>query len=227
VTRSGGARPNLLALEDLPPAPRQQRSATRRARLREAGLALFAERGYERVSVGAVARRARLPVGTFYQHYRGKRQLLLSLMDELLARLEAIALALDPGLSRRAAIRSLLTRAWAADVAFLGAYRAWREAVLGDPSLLALEGAIRSWTTGRVRRALDGMLSLSGARSGIDSAALARTVDALCWGLLAEAPHLSRAARARSVDAAAQLIYHAVFRDPIRRPVRQRKGPTP
>ena len=40
------ARPDLLAGQQLPPAPQQERSRRKREALQEAALALFAERGY-------------------------------------------------------------------------------------------------------------------------------------------------------------------------------------
>ena len=43
-------RPNLLYGENLPADPLQKRSLEKRERLKAAGLALFAEKGYERTS---------------------------------------------------------------------------------------------------------------------------------------------------------------------------------
>src|SRR5215471_5368697 len=85
-------RPNLLAGEDLPPAPVQERSLEKRARLKAAALALFGERGYEGAAIEEIASRAGLAVGGFYQHFRSKRQLLLALMDELLEKLSRLDL---------------------------------------------------------------------------------------------------------------------------------------
>src|SRR5690349_24950572 len=80
-------RPNLLAGEDLLPQPRQKRSQERRARLKAAALAVFGEEGFENTSIQEICRRAKLPVGSFYQHFSSKRQLLLALMNELLENL--------------------------------------------------------------------------------------------------------------------------------------------
>jgi AcrR family transcriptional regulator len=85
-------RPQLLATEDLPSPPRQQRSREKRAQLMSAGLALLGEKGYEAASVDEIAARAGVAVGGFYQHFRSKRQLLLVLMDELLERLSRLDL---------------------------------------------------------------------------------------------------------------------------------------
>ncbi|HWY46998.1 MAG TPA: TetR family transcriptional regulator [Bryobacteraceae bacterium] len=58
-----GKRPNLFAGEDLPADSRQQQSLEKRARLKTAGLELFAEKGFERASVEEIAGRAKLAAG--------------------------------------------------------------------------------------------------------------------------------------------------------------------
>jgi AcrR family transcriptional regulator len=121
-----GARPNLLAGEDLPAEPSQERSREKRARLKAAALALFGEKGYEGASVEEIARRADLAVGGFYQHFRSKRQLLLALMDELLDHLSRLDLRPKGPADIRAGLRAFLSRAFATDLRFLGAYRAWQ-----------------------------------------------------------------------------------------------------
>jgi AcrR family transcriptional regulator len=129
------SRPNLLAEEDLSRAPRQRRSREKRAALTAAALALFAERGYEATSIAHMANRAGLAIGTFYRHFRSKRQLLLCLMDALLEHLSLGDLPFKPSSDRRTAVRALFARAFAADRQYLGAYRAWQEAAIADVAL--------------------------------------------------------------------------------------------
>src|SRR5260370_16553414 len=50
------ARPDLLAGQELPPAPQQERSRRKREALLEKALALFAEPGYEQPSIDEIAR---------------------------------------------------------------------------------------------------------------------------------------------------------------------------
>jgi AcrR family transcriptional regulator len=121
--------------ETSPPLPCQERSREKRAQLLAAALALFAEKGYQATSVDAVAQRAGVAVGSFYQHFRNKRQLLLVLVDQLLEGLERLDLRPKGASGIRAGLRSLLRGAFSQDLAYAGAYRAWREAVLLDPSL--------------------------------------------------------------------------------------------
>jgi AcrR family transcriptional regulator len=210
-------RPNLLAGEHLPPEPHQKRSLDKRARLKAAGLVLFGERGYENTSIGGVARRAKLAVGSFYQHFRSKRQLLLVLMDELLEKLSQLDFRPGAVTDVRAGIRQLLSRAFSHDLRYLGAYRAWREAALSDPDLARKQQQIHTWTTTRVVTVFQLLQQLPGARTGVDVPGLARVMDSFFWGLLAEAARFSKVELNQRIDAATHLIYHALFTDPVKK----------
>jgi AcrR family transcriptional regulator len=206
-------RPKLLTGENLPPEPRQKRSLQKRARLKTAGLALFAERGYENTSIDQIARRARLAVGGFYQHFRSKRQLLLALMEELLGKLSQVHLRPEAAPDMRTALGELLGRAFSHDLEYLGAYRAWQEAALSDPDLAERQKEIHAWTTARVLSVFQWLQQLPGARPGVDITGLARVMDSFFWGLLAQAVEMPRAELDRSIDSATELIYHALFLD--------------
>jgi AcrR family transcriptional regulator len=210
------ARPNLLAGEDLPASPLQKRSFAKRARLREAGLSLFGEKGYENTSIDEIAHRAELAVGSFYQHFRSKRQLLLTLMDELLEKLSRLDFQPQAVTDIRAALRELLTRAFSRDLNYLGAYRAWQEAALSDPELIEKQAEIQKWTTGRLIRVFQFLQGLPGARENVDIPGLARAMDTFFWSLLAQARRLPKAELNQLIDSATHLIYHALFSDPAR-----------
>jgi AcrR family transcriptional regulator len=207
------ARPNLLTGEDLPPEPRQKRSLEKRERLKQAGLALFGEKGYESTSIEDITQRAHLAVGGFYQHFKSKRQLLLVLMDDLLEKLSGLDFRPQGMTDVRAGIRALLSRAFAHDLRYLGAYRAWQEAVLSDPALARKQTKIHVWTMTRVMTVFQLLQKLPGARPGVDIASLARTMDIFFWSLLAQALRLSKAELDQSIDAATHLMYHALFKD--------------
>lgn len=206
-------RPRLLAKEELAPDPRQKRSREKRARLKAAGLAVFARKGFERASIDDIARQAKLAVGGFYQHFRSKRQLLVVLMDELLEKLSRLDLQPKAMADPRRGLRRLLARAFSHDLRYLGAYRAWQEAVLSDPDLARKQRRIHVWTTARVTAVFQFLAQFPGARKGVDIPALARAMDAFFWSLLAQAARLRRAELNRSIDSATHLIYHALFRD--------------
>ena len=213
MTAGRQVRPNLLAGESLPPPPHQRRSQEKRAQLQAAGLALFGEKGYEATSIDEIARRAKLAVGTFYQHYRSKRQLLLALMDELLEKLSQLNLSPQAEGDVRAGLRQSLGRAFASDLRYLGAIRAWQEAALSDVELARKQAQIHAWTTARVTKVFHLLQNQPGARRGVDTVNLARAMDAFFWSLLAQACTLPKAALHQQIDAATHLIYHALFLD--------------
>lgn len=64
------------------------RIARSRKALRDALIGLMEERGFESVSVNDICQRAGLNRGTFYNHFRGKEEMLASFEDEILADLE-------------------------------------------------------------------------------------------------------------------------------------------
>jgi AcrR family transcriptional regulator len=206
-------RPNLLAGQDLPPPPRQKRSIEKRQRIKAAALALFRDHGFERTSIEDIARKARVPVGGFYQHYRSKRQLLLALMDELIETMANLDLRPKPSADLRTGLRDFLARAFSGDLRYLGAYRAWLEAALSDRDLARKQRQIRAWTTGRVTGVFAALHQLPGARRDVSIPSLARSMDSFFWNLLGEAIHASKIELDQWIDSAAHLIYHALFRD--------------
>ena len=217
VAKGVKKRPNLLDGEDLPCGPQQKRSLDKRARLKEAALGLFGEKGYEGTSIGGVARRARLPVGSFYQHFRSKRQLLLVLMDDLLESLSRMDLCPAAKGDVRGALGNMLSGAFSADLRYLGACRAWQEASLADAELARKEAEIHAWTTARVRRVFEFLQQLPGARRGVDVPGLARVMDNFFWSLLGQALRMSKVELKEWLESSTHLIYHAMFEDAAKR----------
>lgn len=218
-------RPHLLAEEALAREPHQRRSREKRAQLKAAALALFAERGYAATSIAHIADRADLAIGTVYQHFRSKRQLLLCLMDELMEHLSQGEFQLKPSSDRRTAVRALFTRAFTADRQHVGAYRAWQEAALADVDLARKEAEIRAWTTARITSVLELLHHLPHARSDVDLPGLGIVLEGLFWQVLALAMRGSDLERERWIDAATHLMDHAMFTDPPRRAVRWTRKP--
>jgi AcrR family transcriptional regulator len=206
-------RPRLLDAEAPPHLPCQQRSREKRAHLLAAALALFAEKGYEATSVDAIAQQAGVAVGSFYQYFRNKRQLLLVLMDQLLEGLERLDLRPKGASSIRAGLRALLQSAFAQDLAYAGAYRAWREAILLDSSLAPHQERIERWTCARVTGVFQALRRLPGARKDVNVPVLARLMDRLFWDLLGQAPRLAAHKLEAILESTTDLLYHALFRD--------------
>ncbi len=68
------------------PRSRMTREA-RRALLLQVGRGLFAERGYHGTSVGDIARAAQCSEAVLYQHFAGKQELFLAVVEEQAARI--------------------------------------------------------------------------------------------------------------------------------------------
>jgi AcrR family transcriptional regulator len=202
-------RPDILAGEVLSKPPSQQRSRGKRDALVAAALELFGQHGYEATGIEAIAARAGIAVGGFYQHFASKRQLLLVLMDMLLRDLEGLDFApAGPIASSRETVEALVRTGLQADWAHAGVYRAWREAVLTDATVAAADVHVTRWTSGRIAAALTAIGNLPGARD-VDVAALSAVLDALFWRV-AETPVEERPAVTEVVVA---LIVHAVLHD--------------
>ena len=134
-------------------------------------------------------------------------------MDELLEHMSQLNLRPQVDADLRAALRNLLAGAFAGDLQYLGACRAWEEAVLSDPGLARKHQKIRAWTTGRVTSLFTLLQQLPGARSGVDIPALSRVMDGFFWSLLAQAVRMPRVELNEWIDSATHLIYHAMFID--------------
>jgi AcrR family transcriptional regulator len=215
----------LLDAEGPPHSPRQQRSREKRAQLLAGALALFAENGYEATSVDAVAQRAGVAVGSFYQYFRNKRQLLLVLMDQLLEGLARLDLRPKGASSIRAGLRALLRSAFSQDLAYAGAYRAWREAILLDSSLAPHQEQIERWTRARVTSTFAALVQLPGARKDVNVPVLARLMDRFFWDLLGRAPRLPASELEAILESTTDMLYHALFSDiSVRNPSRPDRG---
>ena len=207
------SRPTLLKNEKIPPQPVQNRSVDNRRRLKAAALDLFRDKGYARTSIDAIAARAKVPVGGFYLHFRSKRQLLLTLMDDLVTALSEISFDAVEGTHPREIVRALLTQAFARDLRFVGAFRAWQEAVFSEPDLVRQDAAIRAWTRRRVIDLFERLQQLPGARRDVDIRQLGSVMDHVYWTLLAEALRLNPQQISQRVRTTADVTYHALFID--------------
>jgi len=205
------SRPDLLTHEKLGRTPSQQRSRTRRDALMLAALELFGRNGYEATAIGDIAARARTSIGAFYQYFRSKRQILLVLMNELLAKLEHIEMQPQGAPDLRSGIETVLRAGLATDLAYAGAYRAWREAMLSDRELAALDRQVRAWTTGRLREVFAMLARLPGARADLDVALFAAVMDRLFWDLLAS----TLRSDPQLIGILGHTIYCSLFQDSI------------
>jgi len=205
------AHPDVLAGQQLPPAPQQERSRRKREALLMSALALFAERGYEQTSIEDIAHHAGVAVGSFYQHFASKRQILLVLMDRLLQ--EASMLTLEARSAAlpdiRDGIARLIRQTFTVDWAYAGAYRAWHEAAVRDRELLELHQQIEAWSASQLTLLFRVLSFVPGARQEVDRETLAWEF-ALLLLQLAETPLEEPDAVVASL---ASLLYHGLFTD--------------
>lgn len=211
-------RPDLLGGEDLPPLPQQERSRLKREALLQAGLQLFQEAGYEATTVEAVAQRAGVALGGFYQHFRSKRQLLLVLMDRLVQQIAEVDLRLEfeHGAEPRIVLERLVSFSLSLDLSYAGVHRAWGEVIIHDTDLAARQREIERWTAALAEGLMQGIALLPGARPDLDLRTLSWIITLLFWNVAARV-----AAGPATLDTSAvvggmvHLLYHALFRDPI------------
>jgi hypothetical protein len=116
-------------------------------------------------------------------------------------------------MAARDVIRGLIVLGFERDMQYLGAYRAWQEAVLIDAGLARKQKLIHAWTSARVAGAFRLLQRLPGARSGVDIDGLAQVLDSLFWSLLAMAARRRDVTLRRAVDGTVHLIHHALFVD--------------
>ncbi len=171
------------------PSPRAGSRAAAKARTHEnlldAGLSVFADRGYGAASVEEIARRAGVSVGSVYAHFSSKENLFLALIErradrefaaaeaELTEGFDAVLPALD---------RRLREEADSDHLALLGA-EAWLYAVR-SPEF----GAGLAAHQVRVQQVLAGLVATERERRGVrwslDDAEVAAVVNALYQGLV-------------------------------------------
>lgn len=189
---SRSTRPDCMRGETLPIEPSQARGHERRRRILDAGLRLFAERGYERTRIEDLAEAAGASPGLVYRYFTSKRQLLLYLMNEYLEllssqRLEDVDVHADPLLLAE----ELLRRSLATETPYAGMWRAWREAVRVDPTLRPLHEKVTRWVRAYSATVFQAAQDAGIASKFVDPEALAFVADAAIWAL-AELPARER-----------------------------------
>jgi AcrR family transcriptional regulator len=200
--------------------PQQKRSIEKRAKLMEAGRALFGARGYERVAIGEITSRAGTAAGAFYQFFSSKRQFLVELMNEFLAGLGRVDLGGAAGGAKggdggdgdaRLALRAFLASAFRVDAAHYGVVRAWQEATLADGELRKMRGEIERWSGGRVLGVFRALQAREGARRDVDVKTFARMMDRHFWSLLGRGAGMTAREFRREVDVSADVIWWYLF----------------
>jgi AcrR family transcriptional regulator len=137
-------------------------------RLSDAGLRVFARRGYHQARVDDIVRAARTSHGTFYLYFTNKEDLLRALATECGHEISALAGTLGPvgpDAAGYVELRSFLGRFFATYRRYGPVIRAWMEGHVEDREVGAL--GVRSFTD--IANALDRRIREAGAPSGAAS----------------------------------------------------------
>jgi AcrR family transcriptional regulator len=170
-------------------SPRAARTA---ARLREAGLAAFAELGWQATRVEDVVQRAGVSHGTFYTYYDNKSALLADLVRVSQAEFAALASAPWGSDDVRGALESIVSGfldRYRADAAIM---KAWLQAAREDQSFSDLYLSSRGLFVDRVAENVAAVLAVSGREHTPPAHTVASTLVAMvehfayCWLVLGE-----------------------------------------
>jgi AcrR family transcriptional regulator len=140
-TRRGGAAAS--AAPGTPAKSRELRAQGRKTmnRLLDAGMRVFAEKGFHAARVDDIVRAARTSHGTFYLYFANKEDLLRALATECATEMDALADRLGPvgtGPDGYAALRDFLGDFFATYRRYGPVLRAWMEGVVDDREVSAM-----------------------------------------------------------------------------------------
>ena len=144
------------ALEDFPRVPRQARSREKRDALLAHAETLFVERGYAATTADDIARAAGVSVGAFYNYFRNKRQILLTLalrrLSDIFTQLRLAHLDLAHG-DPHAAIRDAIT-AVVAGGERPGLRAVWQQLMSLEPELAPYQATVRRYALNLIEERL-------------------------------------------------------------------------
>lgn len=204
----------IPALEEVPRVPQQARSRSKREDLLNAAAVLFSEQGYAATTADEVALAAGVSVGTFYNYFRNKRQILLTLVIERLQdifthlHLAEIDLASE---DRREAIRAAIAAVLNGEQT--GLRRVWLELMSLEPELIPYQQQVRRYALTRLEDRLRTVAVEGALWAGMDVSVAALAVLTLLDALSVQSfEHLGQSFdEARIIDGMTDFIYHALF----------------
>lgn len=200
------------ALDDLPRIPRQARSREKRDALLRSAAEVFTQRGYPATSADLIAETAGVSIGTFYNYFRNKRQILLALvtaqLDDIFGHLRLAQLDLSRGNASQH-IREAVAAALQENERS-GLQRVWQELMSSEPELIPYQQTIRDYA----HQQLSAQLCLAQQRGNtwehLDVEVTALAILALVDSLSTRVGYPLE--KQRIIDGVADLIYHAIYR---------------
>lgn len=184
-------------------------------KLSDAGMRVFAERGYHESRVDDIVRAARTSHGTFYLYFANKEDLLRALAADCAAELERLAEEIGPigpdadGFSN---LRGFLARFLTTYRRYGVVIRAWMEDQVSDREVDRL--GVRAFT--RIATALAARMDESGAAQAVDTttsvAALMGLLERFSYALASRDLGFDDAAM---LDSLAHLLHRGFFGAPV------------
>ena len=202
--------------DDVPREPQQARSRASRDALLEAAADLFARRGYAGTNVKDIAEQAGVSVGALYFYFKDKRQILVTMLVEKisayprLGTVDEAALRADP----RATIHRDLREGYPCNRVYYGLINSVQELVRQDDAFARATAMIVKAVYRQVLGYLEAARDLGRGHAGTDLDAAARALAVVVYGFYEMVPNPAKVSEAefwRRHEAAADLVYHAIF----------------
>lgn len=198
------------AREDLPRVPQQARSREKRDEILRAAAVMFAERGYSGTTSDDIAEAAGVSVGTFYNYFRNKRQVLVMLVieriEDIFSNLQLARMDFSRG-GDRETIRQAIAAALGGTQSALR--RVWLELMSHDPELIPYQQIIRRHTLNKVEENLRQAVARGDTWPNLDVEATALAIFNL---LDATSLHVDTGiSDERMIEALTDMVHRAVF----------------
>lgn len=200
------------ALDELPRVPRQARSREKRAELLKSAETLFVERGYAATTADDIALAAGVSVGTFYNYFRNKRQILLALallrLSDIFTHLRIGKMDLAHG-DRHAAIRAAVASVVAGDDRRPGLRVVWQQLMSLEPELAPYQVTVRRYALNLIEDRLRAARESGGVWPDLDIEGSALAIFALLDSLSARRD--DELPESRVIDSVTVFIERALF----------------
>lgn len=202
---------SLGEMLDLPRVPQQARSREKRDEILKAGVRLFVERGYDATTSDDIAAAAGVSVGTFYNYFRNKKQVLITLALEqaegTIGIIRLAALDFSQG-NHREVIRQAIAATFG-DREQAGLRRVWKEMIAHDPELEGFRQLVRRQVLGELEAQMRQEVTDNYLHPGLDIEAVALIIFTLIDTIsLREYDHISDE---RIINALTDIVYRTLF----------------
>ncbi len=199
------------ALGELPRVPRQARSREKRAELLKSAEVLFTERGYAATTADDIAIAAGVSVGAFYNYFRNKRQILLTLvllrLSDIFTHLRLAHMDLAHG-DRHAVLRAAVASVVAGERS-QGLRVVWQQLMSLEPELAPYQATVRRYALNLIEERLREACASGGVWPDLDIEGTALALFSLLDSLSARRD--DDLPESRVIDSVTALIERGLF----------------